>query len=173
MATTLSSQVQASCQWTLSTTPAGYTKAIPAGNTFSYDSGVLTNGVGAGAADLIYASQLSIAASGNSVINIRGTPTTDPFGNNIVMIRLKYLYINLTTTTTASSVTVGNATNPLALYSAGTTTQSVRNGGIMVFGVADATGIAVASGSTDQLKIVNADSSNVATCNVAIIGASA
>src|SRR5258707_9531147 len=94
MATTLSAQVQASVNWTLSTTPVGYSKAIPAPNTFTYDSGLLTNGVAANAANLIYASLLTIAASGNSVINVRRTPTTDPFANNIVMVRVKYVYIN-------------------------------------------------------------------------------
>lgn len=173
MATTLSSQVQASVTWTLSTTPTGYSKAVAAGNIFSYDSGTLTNGVAAAAANLIYASLLTIAASGNSVINLRGTPTTDPFGNNIVMVRAKYVYINHLTTTASSAITVGNATNPLALFSAGTATISVRNGGIYLFGDSGATGIAVGSGTTDQLKIVNADGALAASVNVAVIGADA
>jgi hypothetical protein len=180
MAITLTSQISASVVWTLSSTPAGYSAAIPATNTFSYNSGQLANGTGAaGTANLIYASQLTIAASGNATVNLNGTPTTDPFGNNIVMARLKYLYANLLTaaqaavTTVATSVALGNATNPVNLFSAATSTVTIRTGGLFLMGDSGATGIPITGGASDTLKILNNDGSNSAYVQLCAIGSSA
>lgn len=173
MATSLSAQVTVNMTWTLSYTPTGYSKAVKAEGPFSYDSGTLTNGVAAGAVNLIYATLLTIAASGNSVITLLGTPLTDPFGNSIAMARVKYVYINHYATTASSAITVGNATHPLPLFSAATTTISVRNGGIYLFGDSGATGVVCGTGATDDIKIVNADASLAASVYVAVLGANA
>lgn len=168
---TLRATVKASVSWDYELALTGSLTSLIQGQ-FSY-SKELTNGTGAaGTANLIYAVQTTIAGGGNTTLDFAGS-LSDWFGTTITMARLKYLYINLTTDTTASSITVGNATNPLALFSAGTATISIRNGGILFLGCSDATGIAISGGSTDELKIVNADGSNTATINLAAIGSTA
>lgn len=132
----------------------------------------LSNGTGAAnTADLVYAVQSTIAASGNTTIDLAGS-LTDFFGATITMARVKYLLIRNTNDTTASSITVGNGTNAFGMFNAATTTHSIRNNGFLAFGCPDATGIAVSAGTTDELKLLNADGTNTATYQVVIIGAS-
>lgn len=170
MAATLTANIAASISATYQNTTNGVTATAPFAFNFS---AALTSGTGAsGTADLIYGATLTITGGGNTTIDLVGG-STDILGTAISMARLKFLYINLATTTTASSITVGNATNPINLFSAATTTVSIRNDGIFLMGTKDATGIAMTGGASDGLKIVNADGSNSATVNVCAIGSSA
>lgn len=171
MAATLSASIACTFSWTYANALSGsITPTVSSSMTYSQS---LTNGTGsAGTADLIYAVQSTISASGSTTIDLRGG-STDWFGTTITMVRLKYWLIKHTNDTTATSITVGNSTNPISFFSAATTTQSVRNNGYMSGGCSDATGVAMAAGSTDELKIVNADGSNTATYAVCLIGSSA
>lgn len=171
MAATLASQVLCTFTWNYQTALTGGATSQNA-YTFSY-SKTLTNGTGsAGTADLIYTVQTTIAASGTLNIDLVGA-LADFFGTTITMARLKYIFLSLLTDTTASSITVGNHAAPIALFSAGTATTSIRNGGFFALGCSDATGIAMTGAATDALKILNADGSNTATVQFAAIGSSA
>lgn len=140
----------------------------------------LTNGTGANQADLLYVVQSTLSASSSTNVDLAGS-ATDVFGSTITFARVKAIYFELTTATTATSVAIGGASsNGFAnwISSAGTfgTDQPkvvVRNGGVFLLVAPDATAYAVTAGTGDILKLTNQDGSNVATYNLAIVGASA
>ena len=170
MATSLTATVSASISWTFSNALTGSINTVNS-NQWSYSKST-TNGTGAaGTADLIYAAAGTIAASATLNLDFAGSLASF-FGTTITMARMKFLFLHHTTDTTATSLTIGNHANPLALTS-GTDTISLRNGGILLFGDSGGTGIAITGGATDALKIVNADGANTATYNVCAIGGSA
>jgi hypothetical protein len=80
-------------------------------NQFSYSSPTV-NGTGLGAADLLYVTTGSLAASAALNLDLAGS-LLDSFGNTITMARVKGIYIELQTATAATSVLVGNGANPL------------------------------------------------------------
>lgn len=171
-ATLTAFKLTGSANWQYDLAATGLPSPSTNQNGFSFGLST-TNGTGAaGTADLIYFSQLTIAASSSTSLDLSGS-LTDVFGSTISMARLKVLYISHLTTTTASSITVGNATNPVNLFSAATTTISIRNGGLMAYGDTGATGVAITGGSSDQLKIANADGSATATVALVAVGSSA
>jgi hypothetical protein len=169
---TLTAQINAGVSWTYTNALTGSINSVNS-NSFSYSKS-LTNGTGAaGTADLIYAAQGTIAGAATTNLDFVGS-LADFFGTTISGARIKYLYLHHTTDTAASALTVGNhATAPISLYSAATTTQSVRNGGILLFGCSDATGIAMTAATTDALKILNADGAVTATYQIVCIMGSA
>jgi hypothetical protein len=171
MAKTFSANVTAGINWTHTNAIAG-SQNINDSNSFSYSKS-LTDGTGAaGTADLVYHAVVTLAASGDTTVDLAGS-VADQFGATITMARAKYVWVHHTTDTTATSVTLGNATNPVNLFSAATTTHTVRNGGIFFVGSTGATGIAITGGASDAIKLVNADASNSATVQLAVIGSSA
>jgi hypothetical protein len=171
MAATLTAQVNAGVSWTYTNALTGSINSVNS-NSFSYSKS-LTNGTGAaGTADLIYAAQTTIAGGATSNFDFVGG-LTDFFGTTITGARLKFLYIHHTTDTAASSITVGAHAAPLTLLSVGTTTFSILNGGIYLFGSTGATVIAMTAATTDALKIVNADGAVTATLQICAILASA
>lgn len=173
MAAELTATVKASISWSYVKAVTGLSTDSENANTLSY-SKALTNGTGAvGTADLIYVVQSSIAASGNVSYDLAGS-LTDFFGTTITMARVKFLYVNLTSDTTGSSVSIGNATNPLANWiSTATETVKIFNDGVFLIGSGSATGYAVSAGSADAVKVLNNDGSNVSTVNFCAIGSSA
>ena len=170
MAVTLTATISANIGWVYTSARTGSLNIIDSAS-FSFSKS-LTSGTGAaGTADLIYSAQGTIAAAGTLNLDFAGS-LTDSFGTTITMARMKYLMLQNTTDTAASALTVGNHANPLGIVS-GTNTISIRNGGILMMGCSDATGIAITGGATDALKIVNADGAVTATYQVCAIGSSA
>lgn len=170
MAETLTASISASINWNYTSTQTGSINTVN-NNGWSFSKS-LTSGTGAaGTADLIYAAQGTITASGTSNFDFAGSLTTWA-GTTITMARVKYLYFAVTTDTAGSSATLGNHANPLPFVTT-TATVSVRNGGILLMGCSDATGIAVGAGATDALKVVNADASVTLTYQICAIGSSA
>ncbi len=151
---------------------ASYPTATPNISSQGYSGPTLTNGTGAGNVNVLYAAQLTIAASGTTTIDL--ATLTDYFGNSIAFVRIKSLYIENSSLGKASAIAVGNAgSNPFAgIISPGTATISIRNGACFFVGMAaDATAYAVGTGV--NLLITNSDSVNAATVNVVISGCNA
>lgn len=171
-ATSLAATITAGISWTYTNVLTGSINTQNA-NSHTY-SQKLTNGTGAsGTADLLYAVKTTIAGAGSTTLDLAGT-LTDFFGNVLTMARAKYMYFNLTADTTASDVSIGNATAPLLNWiSAATSTVKVRNGGLFLLGGPDATGYAVTATTADGLKVLNNDATNTATLKLAVIGSSA
>ena len=145
----------------------------------------LADGLGLGAADRIYLSQRTLAASASENLDLAGS-LTDPLGSACVFARIKFLLVFLRITpAAASSILVGgHATAALGNWLAATpdldTAQPkvrVRGGGaaggFLALGCTDATGYAVAATTEDLLTITNADGVNAATYDIAIGGCSA
>lgn len=142
-------------------------------SNFSFTSN-LTNGVIANTADRLFVNQTTLAAGATLNLDLAGS-LTDVFGGLITFVKVKYFYFQLTTDTTASSVTLGghgSAAAPL-WFSATTDKVTVRNGGFFSIYAPDVTGYPVVTTTGDLLKIVNNDGSNVATYKIVIVGTSA
>lgn len=136
-----------------------------------------TPGTGATQADLLYVGGGSIAASGTLNLDLAGV-LTDIFGTTLTFVRVKQFTILLQPgATQATSVLVGNGTNPFINWvGAGAHTVRIRagaGGGGLGLGTNDATGYAVTASTGDVLKIVNEDASNAAVYQIAISGCSA
>jgi hypothetical protein len=137
----------------------------------SYSGPAMSNGVAAGQADRRYVAQLSIPASGTVTLNL--SSLLDAFGGSISFLRLKELYIALTTLSAAAAILVGGGTNAITSFlSAGTLT--VRNGTVEYLGCCpDAVGYPVVPSTGDKLAFVNSDASLIAYTNVCLVGCSA
>ena len=169
MATSLSASVTAGMSWTYVTTG---TNPSTNQNSFSYAQSFV-NGTALNQADLLYVTTGTIAASGSLNVDLNAA-VNDFFGNSVVMLRLKAMYVQLTTDTAAASILIGNGTNPLINWvGSGTHTVRVRNGGVLVLCAPDATAYAITAGTGDVLKFLNEDGSNTATYKLGFIGASA
>lgn len=153
---------------------AGYPGNAKDISSISYSGPQLTNGVGAGEADIKYSEQLTIAESGNTTLNL--SSLTDSFGNSISFTRIKELYIENSSLGSASSIKVGGAVSNAfnAMWQAPGTANNdafipIRNGACLHLGVAqDATAYVV--GSAVNILITNLDGANAATVNVVIVG---
>lgn len=173
-ATLTSFSVKMQINWQYDLASTGLTN--PNTNTNGFNVNLSTvNGTGAaGTANLIYAVQITIAGGGNTTINVNSSPVSDWFGATIVMARVKFFFINLTTATSASSIAVGNAAAPIVNWiSAPTSTIAINNGGVWLQGDTGATGYAVTTTTHDVLKVLNNDGSNTATLNLVLVGSTA
>ena len=129
-----------------------------------------TNGAGAFQCDQLYFVQLTMPVSPYAQnLTFAGAILQDMYGQNITFSRLKVLLIQHMTTTTAVSVTIGNATHPLGIIN-GTGTMTLNNGAQLLIVDPGTTAYPTTIGSTDTLKIVNNDS-QIATVNVLAMGA--
>lgn len=129
-------------------------------------------GAGALAFNEIYCAVRTLAGGASETLDLYGGLTNE-IGDTINFARIKSISIELLTTTTASSITVGNAaSNPWTGPLGGTTpTITIRNGGFFAASCSDATGFTVTNASADSLKVLNNDGSNTATYRLTLIGA--
>lgn len=141
---------------------------------FTYTGPSLTNGTGAGQADRRYIAQHTIAASGTLTLNL--SSLLDSFGNAVAFLKVKEVYIELTTGTAASGISIGGGSNPwVGWISSGTATLGpVGNGCVFYLGCRrDAAGWAVVPSTGDSLRLSNLDAGLAAVVNVLIVGTSA
>lgn len=170
MATDLSYKLRAEMNWS-------YSKENDFGDTsnaatYSF-SDTIANGTAGDTADLLYLAAPTITASGTLNLDLSGSLTT-PFGDTITMVRVKTVFIKFATDNAATSITVGNGTNPWqGWFGATTHTEKVFAQGVMLHHRPDSTGWLVTAGTGDVLKIVNDDASNAADLLIAIAGCSA
>jgi hypothetical protein len=132
----------------------------------------MTNRTGAaGTADLIYSNSVTIAASGNTTVTF--TSLASLLGVIMSFARIKAFIIENNSLTTASSILIGNGTNPFINWvGSGAHTVRVRNGGALMLFCTDATAYAVTAATGDLLKILNEDGANSATVHMTVIGSS-
>ncbi len=171
MATTLSGSLSVGLNLTESATAAGGT--TKSGQT-NYTYGVvIAPGATTGLFDCCYAVQTTLAGSGSVTVDLSGV-LLDLFGTAVNFARLNYMWINLTDTTAASSVAVGNAAaTPLdGWISTVTYTVKVLNDGMLLIGD-NGTGYPVVNAATDKIKILNNDGALSAYVNHLYLGRSA
>jgi len=133
---------------------------------------LLSTGTGAGQADRIYYTQPTVAASGNTTIDLAGS-VVDIFGATVTFARVKGLIVAAASANT-NNVIVGNAaTNGFITWVGGAThTVTVRPGGFLALMAPDATAYAVTAGTGDLLLFTNSAAGTSVTFDVIVIGAS-
>lgn len=131
------------------------------------------NGTGAGQVDLIYAKQLTFAASTPQTLDLAAI--VDMSGATVNMARIREIVIQVVTTTVDFNLTVGAAAaNPWAAIWGTTGTHVVMAGSLLY--ISDPTSVGaskglVTSGTSKTLKLD--PGSNILIANVIIQGCSA
>lgn len=164
----LTATVKAAIDATLSTAPdlATLIAKIAGGKTVSF-----TNGAGAGQANLIFADQRSLAASGSENLDFSGS-LTQPDGSAAVFARIKYIYIEAATGNTNNVQVTQPASNGVpGIFLAAGDGISIKPGGNFEWMDPGATGAAVTASTGDLLTITNSSSGTSITYNIIVIGA--
>ncbi len=144
--------------------------------SFSYN-GSMVDGTGAGQSRYLYIAQGTISASGTLLLDVAGS-LTDMYGNLLTFARIKVLYFELTTDTTASAVSVGgHATLAVSTFFTSATDSAtdqpaikVLNGGVLLLGTAGVAGYTITATTADILRIHNLDATYAASLNIVIVG---
>jgi len=154
----------------------GATSGSNIGINLQTTAGSSTGGTIPAVCDLLYVVSGTIAGSGSVNIDLAGS-VSDFFGNLLTFARVKQFCVILQAgLTQASSVLIGNGTNPFINWvGAGAHTVRVRGGvggGALALGTNDATGYVVAASTGDIFKILNEDASNSAAYQAGFSGCS-
>lgn len=132
----------------------------------------LINGTAADQADIAWADERTIAASGSEDLDLAGV-LADAFGATVDMAEVVAILI-IADAGNTNDVVVGDASAPVPLFGGTNPTFSVPPGGFFFVAAPDASGLfTVGAGSTDDLKIANSSSGTGVTYQIAIIGRSA
>lgn len=132
----------------------------------------LATGTGTGQADLVYAGQRTLAASGSENLDLAGG-LTDAFGSTLTFVDVKAILVFASASNTNSVVVGGAASNAFTGPWGGTTpTTSIPPGGFAVFSHPGA-GWTVTASTGDILKVANSGGSTGVTYRIVVIGASA
>ncbi len=132
---------------------------------------VLGSGIASDQADLHWGKKEVVLASGAS-ITYTLSALTDDLGRSVALVKTRLLLIRVLARTAGDYLTIGNAaSNPWAAPFGGST-QTVKVHHTLLWLADKSDGFAVASGSSDQLKILNSGS-NAITFSIAIVGTSA
>lgn len=130
----------------------------------------LTDGTGALKANKVWAGVLSIAASGSQTLVLSDGSLLGGAGQAVVFAKVRRMLIRFRTPVAGQKVTIGNAASHPWLWardlSPATATKSVGDVGLEV---EDTDGLAVSSGTADQLKFANPGGSTIAV-DVVLIG---
>lgn len=134
----------------------------------------LTNGTGAGKADLVFMDTRTINASSNDDLDLSGV-LTSPLGDVLTMARVKAIVITASANNT-NNVVVGGAASNQFLTPFGTATDKVvlRPGAsfAILAGSADATGYLVTAATGDLLRVANSGAGSTVDYDIVVIGAS-
>ncbi len=120
-----------------------------------------TSGVGANQGDTLY--QATLALSGGAY-NLNLTTATDSYGTALALLRVKGVYVK---NTGATSLVVGNGTNPFINLLTATGTVTLPAGAWFACATPDATGYAVTASTGDILKFTG---TGTAAFQVVILG---
>ena len=130
----------------------------------------LSTGSGINAADTIWKSTRTLAASASENLDLNGV-LADVFGSTVNLLRVKAIMIAAHATNT-NGVVVGDASsNAWATLLNGAGTVTLPPGAAFAAATPDATGWVVTPATGDQLKVANAGGSTSVTYDVLIIGA--
>lgn len=135
----------------------------------------LTNGTGAGAADLIFSDTRTVNASSNDDLDLAGS-LTDANGATLTFARIKALIVKASASNSNNVLVGGDATNTFLTYVVTEGDAIVLRPGAelaLFAGSADATGYAVTAGTGDLLRISNSGAGTSVTYDIVIVGASA
>ena len=131
------------------------------------------NGTGAGQADKVFVDTRTIAISGTDDLDLAGV-LVDGLGVVITFVKIKAIILTAADLNT-NDVVLGAAaaTQFVGPFGANTHTVRARPGGLIALACKDATGWAVAAGSTDLLRVANGGAGTSVDYTICIIGTSA
>lgn len=122
----------------------------------------LSNGNGAGQANLLYVGERTVATGANDDLDLNGTALQTVYGVNIAATSIVgVLIINQPKTSTVANttnLTVGGGANAITTFMGGTTPTfgPIRPGGFVFFACDQAGGFgAITAGTADILRIAN------------------
>jgi hypothetical protein len=129
-----------------------------------------TQGAGAGAADMMWSDQRTIAASGSDALDLAGS-LTGPFGVALTFVRVKMVIVTAATSNTNNVNVTMPASNGLPLFLAAGDGIAVKPGGMFLWYDPSAAGVVVTAGTGDLLTLVNSAGGTGVTYDIDIIGA--
>lgn len=140
-------------------------------NTFSLQDS-LANGTGADQADLLYHTVHTLTNGSSVLIDLSGTEVT-PFGETIVMARIKTLIVRHNGT--AGSITIGGGSNAItSFWVTDGDAVKIEGDGMFMLHAPDATGYTVTAGTAENIRLLhNGDVSDDIDVEIIVIGASA
>lgn len=130
------------------------------------------NGTGADQAQAIFTDTRTLAASTAEDMDLNAA-LTDALGASFVLTKLKCLIIKAAAGNTNDVVIGGAPTNTFTLaglFADATDKINVKPGGMFMWVAPNASGIAVAAGSADTIKIANSSSGSSVTYDIIAIG---
>jgi hypothetical protein len=130
-----------------------------------------TQGAGAGAADMMWSDQRTIAASGSDALDLAGS-LTGPFGVALTFVRVKMIVVTALAANTNNVNVTTPGSNGLPLFLAAGDGLPVKPGGFFCWYDPSAAGVVVTPGTGDLLTLVNSAGSTGVTYDIDIIGAS-
>jgi hypothetical protein len=135
----------------------------------------LSDGAAVDNVNRLYVAQGELAASATLALDLAGS-LTDIFGATITFARVKVFFLQLTTATAGTKVTVGGNTNAAmagsdGFFAAANDKVRVKRDGALMVVDPTATGYPVTAATGDILDIINEDSGAAVTYKLAIAGA--
>jgi hypothetical protein len=149
----------------LPTTRDQVEKLAPADFTFS-------SGTGSGAADLVWTSQRTLAASANEDLDLRGS-LTDAFGTTLTMVKLKGVYIKAASGNTNDVQLKRAAANAIPGILTGATDSIIVGPGDLFVLTNNKSGWTVTAGTGDKINVANSGAGTSVTYDITVIGTSA
>lgn len=140
-------------------------------NTFSLQDS-LTNGTDADEADILYHTIHTLADGAEVLIDLSGTEVT-PFGETIVMARIKMLVVRHNGT--AGSITIGGGSNAIKnFWVTNGDGVKIEGDGMFMLWAPDATGYTLTAGTAENIRLLhNGDVSEDIDVEIIVIGATA
>lgn len=133
---------------------------------FTYDRTIdIADGTGADQANQVWTDTRTLASNANETLDLNAS-LTNALGASVTFTKVKLILIRNKACTTTLSVGATAANQFVAPFGDATDLVKVAPGGIFLLTAPDATGLAVAAGSTDNLKIAN---STGASCDYDIV----
>ena len=132
----------------------------------------LVSGTGAGAADMQWSDQRTLAASGTEDLDLAAS-LTGPLGTTLTFARIKGLFVKAAAANTNDVVVSRPAANGVPIFSAAGDAISVKPGGWFGWVAPNATGVAVTADTGDLITVTNSAAGTSVTYDVIILGASA
>lgn len=131
----------------------------------------LTEGTGAGQADVIWKDTRTLAASANESLDLAGS-LTNIYGVTAAFARIKAVIVTAAAGNT-NDVNVTRPANGVPMFLASGDGMPVRPGGGFAWIAPDATGVVVTASTGDLINFANSAGSTSVDYSVTIIGASA
>lgn len=125
----------------------------------------LANGTGADQANQVWSDTRTLTTGATETLDLNAS-LTNAIGESVTFTKVKLLMIRSRACTTTLSVGAAAATQFVAYFGSATDVIKILPGGVLLLTSPDASGAAVAAGSTDSLKIAN---SAGASCDYDIV----